>query len=123
MSKIVASIKVGIEISSLSTISKALSESYGTNVKMRQSGELLEFFLDASEGSPERGTERTTKQMQKRNSNCSTNQPRGRALRILLVLGFLRCFWLSPPRSQSSALLLLYNGTPETSARLAAAGR
>lgn len=70
MSKIVASIKVGIEISSLSTISKALSESYGPNVKMRQSGELLEFFLDASEGSPERGTERTTKQMRLAEKNA-----------------------------------------------------
>lgn len=63
MSKVVASIKVGIQIDSLSTISKALTESYGPSVKMRQSGELLEFFLDASEGSPEQGTERTTEQM------------------------------------------------------------
>ena len=70
MSKVVASIKVGIEISSLSAISKALSESYGPSVKMRQSGELLEFFLDASEGSPERGTERTIKQMRLAGKNA-----------------------------------------------------
>ena len=63
MSKVVASIKVGIEISSLSTISKALTESYGPSVKMRQSGELLEFFMDDSGDNLEQGTGRTIKQM------------------------------------------------------------
>lgn len=63
MNKVVASIKVGIEISSLSTISKALSESYGPSVKMRQSGELLEFFMDDSGDKSNRGTEKTKEQM------------------------------------------------------------
>ena len=54
MINVVASIKAGIKSSSLSKIIKALIESYGPDVRMQQSGELLEFFLDDPKGDPER---------------------------------------------------------------------
>lgn len=46
MSNVVASIKTGIKSSSLSKIIKALIDSYGPDIRMQQSGEILEFFLD-----------------------------------------------------------------------------